>query len=63
MKSLKIFQYAYIFFAILFSYEAIANWNVDREKSYLSLLFVALAIFMFFFRKKFRKKIEDRNKQ
>ncbi len=63
MKSLKIFQYAYIFFAILFSYEAIVNWNVDRNKSYLSLLFVALAIFMFFFRKKFRKKIEDRNKQ
>jgi uncharacterized membrane protein len=63
MKSLKIFQYAYIFFAILFAYEAIANWNVDRNKSYLSLLFVALAIFMFFFRKNFRKKIEDRNKQ
>jgi len=63
MKSLKIFQYAYIFFAILFLYEAIVNWNVDRNKSYLSLLFVALAIFMFFFRKKFRKKIEDRNKQ
>ena len=62
MKLLKIFQYAYILFAILFSYEAIVNWNTDRNKSYMSLLFVALAIFMYFFRKKFRKKIEDRNK-
>lgn len=63
MKLLKIFQYAYIGFAILFLYEAIVNWNVDRNKSYMSLLFVALAVFMFFFRKRFRKKIEDRHKK
>jgi uncharacterized membrane protein len=62
MKFLKFFQYAYIAFAILFLYEAIINWNVDRNKSYISLLFVALAVFMFFFRKRFRKKIEDRKK-
>ena len=63
MKLLKLFQYAYILFAILFSYEAIVSWNVDRNKSYMSILLVALAVFMFFFRKKFRKKIEDRNKE
>lgn len=63
MKFLKFFQYAYIAFALLFLYEAIINWNVDRSKSYISLLFVALAVFMFFFRKKFRKKLEDRKKQ
>ncbi len=63
MRLLKVFQYAYIAFAVLFSYEAIVNWNVDRNKSYMSLFFVALAIFMFFFRKRFRKKIEDRHKQ
>ncbi|RIA08690.1 hypothetical protein OE09_0511 [Flavobacteriaceae bacterium MAR_2010_72] len=62
MKLLKIFQYAYIIFAVLFLWDAIANWSRDRSRSYMSLLFVALAIFMFFFRKKFRKKIEDRNK-
>ena len=63
MRFLKFFQYAYILFAILFLYEAIINWNDDRSKSYMSLLFVALAVFMFFFRKRFRKKIEDRNKK
>ncbi|MFC4723351.1 hypothetical protein ACFO5O_13530 [Geojedonia litorea] len=62
MKLLKIFQYAYIIFAVLFLWDALANWSSDRSRSYMSLLFVALAIFMFFFRKKFRKKIEDRNK-
>jgi len=56
MKLLQFLQYAYLIFAVLFLYDAIAN------KSYLSLLFAALAIFMFFFRKKFRKRFEDRGK-
>ncbi|MGB1232221.1 MAG: hypothetical protein ACPG5M_08275 [Winogradskyella sp.] len=61
MKLLNLFQYAYIIFAVLFLWEAISNWSVDRNKSYMLLLFSALAIFMFFFRKRFRKKMEDRN--
>lgn len=61
MKLLNLFQYAYIIFAVLFLWEAISNWAVDRNKSYMLLLFSALAIFMFFFRKRFRKKMEDRN--
>jgi len=56
MKVLQFLQYAYLVFAVLFLYDAIAN------KSYLSLLFAVLAIFMFFFRKKFRKRFEDRGK-
>ncbi|MBC3845222.1 hypothetical protein H8K90_02415 [Winogradskyella echinorum] len=63
MKLLKFFQYAYIIFAALFLWDAITNWSVDRNRAYMSLLFTALAIFMFFFRKRFRKKIEDRNQK
>ncbi|RNC84330.1 MAG: hypothetical protein ED556_11765 [Winogradskyella sp.] len=63
MKALKIFQYAYIIFAILFAWDAISNWSTDRNRSYMSLLFASLAVFMFFFRKRFRKKFEDRRKQ
>ena len=63
MKILKFFQYAYIIFAAIFIWDAITNWSVDRNKSYMLLLFAALAIFMFFFRKRFSKKIEDRNKE
>jgi len=60
MKLLQILQYAYLAFAVLFIYDAIANWNV--KSPYMSLGFAALAIFMFFFRKKFRKRFEDRGK-
>lgn len=62
MKILQLFQYAYIIFAALFLWDAISNWSLDRNRSYMSLFFVALAVFMFFFRKRFRKKFEDRNK-
>lgn len=62
MKILQFLQYAYLVFAILFSYDAISKWNDDRNGAYISLLFVALAVFMFFFRKKFRKRFEDRGK-
>ncbi len=62
MRLLKFFQYAYLVCAVLFVYDAIANWTVSRTRTYLSLAFAALAIFMFFFRKRFRGKFEDRNK-
>ena len=60
IKALKIFQFAYLIFAILFIWDGISKWSTDRSRAYISLLFAALAIFMFFFRKRFRKKFQDR---
>jgi len=62
MKLLKVLQFTYIFFFILFIYDAISNWTIDRQRSYMSLIFAALAIFMFFFRKKYRKRFEEYGK-
>jgi len=62
MKLLQFLQYAYLIFAILFLYDAISKWGNEGENPYLSLGLAALAIFMFFFRKKFRKRFEDRGK-
>ena len=58
MKVLAIFQYAYLVFAVLFAYDAITSPN----RRVMSGILAALAIFMFFFRKRFRKKFEERNK-
>jgi len=63
MKILNFFQYAYLIFAVMFIWKAISTWSEDSGRSYLMLFFAAMAIFMFFFRKRFRKKIEDANKQ
>lgn len=59
MKIVKFFQYVYLFFAALFLYDAISNWSVDRSRSYISFAFTAVAVFMYFFRKKFNKKFDN----
>ena len=61
MKYSKIFQYAYIVFAVLFIYDGISKWGDGTNGAYISLGLAALAIFMYFFRKKFSKKFENRD--
>ena len=57
-KIYRLFEYAYIVMAILSIYIAIINWGVDNNKAYLFAFFTIVAIFMFFFKRNFRKKIE-----
>ena len=60
-KISKIFEYGYLVIAIVFIVETFLNWNTNRNKAYLLLLFAVLAVFMYFFRKRFRNKINRRN--
>ena len=62
MKLAKLFQYAYLVFAVLFMYDAINKYTKTETVAYTSLLLAALAIFMFFFRQRFRKKYENKDK-
>ncbi|HEY5688372.1 MAG TPA: hypothetical protein VIS27_08720 [Yeosuana sp.] len=62
MMLAKFFQYAYLIFAVLFIYDGISKWNNGTNGSYISLGLAALAIFMYFFRQKFRKKYENKDK-
>ncbi len=59
----NIFQAAYIGFALFFVYLAITNWGIPGGKSYMFLLAAALAIFKFFFNKKYRKRFEENYKK
>lgn len=58
----KIFEYGYLIIAIVFFVETVLKWNDDRERAYLLLFFGVLAVGLYFFRKRFRKRIADRNK-
>jgi len=62
MKIFKFFQYAYLVFGILFLYDAISSWNGEGYRKYTSLALAALAVFMFFFRKRFNQRFEDNNR-
>ena len=61
-KIYSLFEYFYLLIAVFFIFETINNWTEHPNRAYLFLFFVAVSIFMFFFRRKFRKKMEERNK-
>jgi len=61
MKYSKFFQYAYLVFAVLFIYDAVIKYMEDGVIAYVSLLLAGLAVFMYFFRQKFRKKYENKD--
>lgn len=61
MRYAKFFKYVYLVFGVLFIYDAISKYAANGEIAYPSILLGATAIFMFFFRRKFMKKFENRD--
>lgn len=61
MKYSKLFLYAYLIFAILFAYDAVSKYVKSGEIAYASILLAALAIFVFFFRRKLIKKYDNKS--
>ena len=62
-KLYLLFEYLYIIMALFSIYVAITEWEIDRNRAYLFIFFAVVALGMFFFKRKFRKKIENSNKQ
>lgn len=62
MRFFKYFEYAYLVIAAFFLFETIRIWNEERNRAYLFAAFVVVAIFMYFFKRRFRKKMEERNR-
>lgn len=56
----KIFEYGYLVIAAFFLYQTVASWTVEPQRAYLYALFVIVALLMYFFKRKFRKKFESR---
>jgi L-asparagine transporter-like permease len=61
-KYYKFFEYAYLVISVFFLVETFLTWKTDPQKAYIFLAFSILAIFMYFFRKKYRKRLEDNEK-
>lgn len=60
-KIYRFFEYAYIAMALFSAYLVMTNWEINRERAYIFVFFGVVAIFMFFFKRRFRKNIEKRN--
>lgn len=63
MGYLKYTQYVYLLFAVFFIYDGVIKLNEGIEGSTMSFIIAGLAVFMFFFRRKFARKFDDRNKK
>lgn len=59
-KYFKYFEYAYLVIAAFFVYQTIVVWQTERSRAYVFLFMAALAVLMYFFKRRFRKKIEKR---
>lgn len=56
MSYLKFSKYLYLIISVYFVYDIIVAWNTNRNHAYLSMFLLALAVFMFFFRRNFDNK-------
>jgi LPXTG-motif cell wall-anchored protein len=61
MSYLKYTQYVYLVAAVFFTFKAVEIWNEENDQHFLFLGIAILSVFMFFFRRRFAKKFEDRN--
>ncbi|MDE3742890.1 hypothetical protein [Maribacter polysaccharolyticus] len=62
IKILKYTEYLYLLVAIFSVYRIFTDWNVNREGTYIFIFFAVVSIAMFAFRRNYRKKFEQRNK-
>jgi len=62
-KLYQLFEYAYLFMAAFSVYLVISNWETDRNRAYLFGFFGVVAVFMFFFKRRFRKNLNKRKEE
>ena len=62
MKIFKFVEFAYLGIMFFFLYQAYLEWGIDDSKSILYICFAAVAVFMYFFKRKFRKKFDSNKK-
>jgi len=60
IKILKYTEYLYLVVCLFSVYRIFTDWNVDRTSAYLFIFFAVVSIGMFFFRRNYRRKFEQR---
>jgi len=60
MSYLKYTPYLYLVLGIYLIIDSVINWNNPAENAELTLIFAAIAIFLFGFRRRYAKRFEER---
>lgn len=62
IKILRYTEYLYAIVAGFSLYRVLTDWNTDRSMAYIFIFFTIVSTGMFFFRRNYRKKFEQRQK-
>jgi len=62
IRILKYTEYLYIIVAVFSTYRVFTDWNTERSMAYIFIFFAIVSTGMFFFRRNYRKKFEQRHK-
>ena len=62
IKILRYTEYLYLGVFAFSLYRIFTDWNTDRQGAYLFVFFAVVSIGMFLFRRNYRKKFEQRER-
>jgi len=62
IKILRYTEYVYLIVAGFSLYRIFTDWNTDRNNAYLFVFFAVVSIGMFLFRRNYRRKFEQRQR-
>ena len=62
IKILRYTEYLYLAVAIISIYKIATLWSIDPQETYLFIFFAVVSIAMFGFRRRYRKRFEQRKK-
>lgn len=62
IKILRYTEYLYLVVAALSIYKVIELWSVEPKETYIFIFFAVVSTAMFLFRRKYRKRFEQRKR-
>ncbi|MDC6364097.1 MULTISPECIES: NfeD family protein [Flavobacteriaceae] len=62
IKILRYTEYLYLVVAIVAIYKIVTLWQIDPKETYIFIFFAVVSIAMFLFRRRYRKRFEQRKK-
>ncbi|MBR9853812.1 MAG: hypothetical protein GYB37_04430 [Algicola sp.] len=62
IKILRYTEYLYLAVAVISIYKVATLWSVDPKETYIFIFFAVVSVAMFVFRRRYRKRFEQRRK-
>lgn len=62
IKILRYTEYLYLAVAVISIYQIATLWSISPKETYIYIFFAVVSIAMFAFRRKYRKRFEQRQK-